>query len=307
MAQTFDLGEAVSAMALKGAACAIGVFDGVHLGHRLLIDGMVESSRQSGSPSAIVTFDIDPDELFGKGSLKKLQSNEERLGMLGGLQADAVVVIPFTREFASLPPERFLDEVLGALDVSSVFVGSDFAFGSKAAGDVAMLSSWGDANDVNVSVAGLLEVDGIPAKSTNIRRFLAEGHVREARKLLGRNYSFEGDVSKGRGEGMQMGFATANLNVPEDRLILADGVYGGYGTVDGKRYKAAISAGVPPTFASRSKDNLEVHLLGFAGDLYGRRLRVEFAEWLRPLIEFESVDELANTVQANIAWIEENL
>lgn len=307
MAQTFDLEEAVSAGALKGAACAIGVFDGVHLGHRMLIDEMVESSRRSGSPSAVVTFDIDPDELFGKDRLKKLQSNEERISMLASLPVDYVAVIPFTREFASLPPEEFLDEVLGGLGVSGVFVGSDFAFGSKAAGDVGLLSRWGDANGVDVSVAGLLEVDGVPAKSTNIRRFLGEGNVREARKLLGRNYSFEGVVLKGRGEGMQMGFATANLNVPEDRLILADGVYGGYGTVDGVRCKAAISAGVPPTFASRSKDNLEVHLLGFAGDLYGRRLEVEFAEWLRPLIEFESVDELADTVQANIAWIEENL
>lgn len=307
MAQTFDLEEAVSAGALKGAACAIGVFDGVHLGHRVLIDEMVESSRRSGSPSAVVTFDIDPDELFGKDRLKKLQSNEERISMLASLPVDYVAVIPFTREFASLPPEEFLDEVLGGLGVSGVFVGSDFAFGSKAAGDVGLLSRWGDANGVDVSVAGLLEVDGVPAKSTNIRRFLGEGNVCEARKLLGRNYSFEGVVLKGRGEGMQMGFATANLNVPEDRLILADGVYGGYGTVDGVRCKAAISAGVPPTFASRSKDNLEVHLLGFEGDLYGRRLEVEFAEWLRPLIEFESVDELADTVQANIAWIEENL
>ncbi len=307
MALTFDLEEAVSAGALKGAACAIGVFDGVHLGHRMLIDEMVESSRRSGSPSAIVTFDIDPDELFGKGRLKKLQSNEERVSMLASLPVDCVAVIPFTREFASLPPEEFLDEVLGGLGVSGVSVGSDFAFGSKAAGDVGLLSRWGDANGVDVSVAGLLEVEGVPAKSTNIRRFLGEGKVCEARKLLGRNYAFEGVVLKGRGEGAQMGFATANLVVPEDRLILADGVYGGYGTVDGVRCKAAISAGVPPTFASRSKDNLEVHLLGFAGDLYGRRLEVEFAEWLRPLIEFESVDELADTVQANIAWIEENL
>lgn len=307
MAQTFDFDEAASIGALEGAACAIGVFDGVHLGHRLLVDEVIESARQAGSRSAVVTFDIDPDELFCKGPLKKIQSNEERIAMLSSLPVDCIAVIPFTREFASLPPEAFMDDVLKASGVSSVFVGSDFRFGSKAEGNVGLLSRWGGSNGVDVSVTGLLEVGGVPAKSTNIRRFLGEGDVRAARKLLGRNYSFEGDVLRGRGEGAQMGFATANLSVPEDRLILADGVYGGYGTVDGKRCKAAISAGVPPTFASRSKDNLEVHLLGFDGDLYGKRLRVEFVEWLRPLIEFESVDDLAKTVQANIAWIEENL
>lgn len=307
MAQTFDFNEAASAGTLNGTACAIGVFDGVHLGHRLLIDETVESATQSGTTSTIITFDIDPDELFAKDALRKLQSNEERLSMLASLPVDYVAVLPFTREFASLPPQEFLDRVLGAAKPSGVFVGSDFRFGSKASGDVGMLSEWGRENHVRVSVVGLFEIDGVPAKSTNIRRLLGEGEVGQARKLLGRDYSFSGVVCEGRGEGAGMGFATANLDVPEDRMILVDGVYGGYCLVDGERFKAAISAGVSPTFASKSKSNLEVHLLGFEGDLYGRRLEVEFVKRLRPLIEFDSIDELTRTVKENIAWIESNL
>lgn len=307
MAQTFLLDEPAAFDRLKGAVCALGVFDGVHKGHRAVADRAVRTALEMGVPSAVVTFDVDPDELFSRGSLKKLQSNEERAGMLAQLPVDFVGILPFTCEFAAISPQAFLDDVLGAMKPAGVLVGDDFRFGSKAAGDVRMLSEWGSRNAVAVDVVDLIEVDGVPAKSTRIRGLLDEGDVRGAARLLGRPYSYAGVVRKGRGDGASMGFATANLQVPESRQLPADGVYGGYATVDGVRYKAAVSVGIPPTFAEESRDNVEVHLLGFEGDLYGNEVTVEFVEWLRPMKRFDDVADLVATVKGDIAWIEENL
>lgn len=307
MAQTFLLDGPAEALRLKGAVCAVGVFDGVHAGHRAVARQAAAVAAESGAPSAMVTFDRDPDELFAAAGARKLQSNDERIGMLARLPVDFVAVVPFTREFAGLPPAVFLDDVLGRMQPSYVLVGSDFRFGAKAAGDVGMLAEWGRRNAVGVEVVDLLEVAGAPVKSTRIRRLLGEGDVKGAAELLGRPYSYAGTVRKGRGDGASFGFATANLQVPPERQLPADGVYAGYATVDGARYKAAISVGIPPTFAEESRDNLEVHLLGFEGDLYGREVCVEFVERLRPMQKFDALDDLVAAVEGDIAWIEENL
>lgn len=279
----------------------------MHLGHRFVIGAAERAAREAGRPCGVVTFDVDPDELFAPGSLKKLQSNEERIAMLASLPVDYVAVVPFTRRTASLAPRAFLDALFGGSTPSGVFVGADFRFGSKAAGDVPLLSEWARPRSMAVTAVEELEAGGAPVRSTRIRRLLAEGLVGEANGLLGRPYSFSGAVRKGRGEGAGMGFATANFDVPENRRILADGVYGGYVLVDGERVKAAISSGVPPTFEGESEDNLEAHLIGFEGDLYGRVLEVQFVERLHPMARFEDVDSLIEAVNADISWVEANL
>ncbi len=291
MAQTFLLDGPEAALRLKGAVCAVGVFDGVHVGHVAVARRAVAAAAESGVPSAIVTFDVDPDELFAAEGARKLQSNDERIAMLAQLPVDYVAAIPFTRQFAALPPAAFLDDVLGRMEPSRVLVGSDFRFGARAAGDVRMLAEWGRRNAVGVEVVDLLEVAGAPAKSTRIRHLLDDGDVKGASELLGRPFSYAGCVCKGRGDGASLG----------------DGVYAGYATVDGVRYKAAVSVGIPPTFAEGSRDNLEAHLLGFEGDLYGRDVRIEFVERLRPMRKFDDMDDLVAAVKGDIAWIEGNL
>ena len=307
MAQTFLLDGPEAALRLKGAVCAVGVFDGVHVGHVAVARRAVAAAAESGVPSAIVTFDVDPDELFAAEGARKLQSNDERIAMLAQLPVDYVAAIPFTRQFAALPPAAFLDDVLGRMEPSRVLVGSDFRFGARAAGDVRMLAEWGRRNAVGVEVVDLLEVAGAPAKSTRIRHLLDDGDVKGASELLGRPFSYAGCVCKGRGDGASLGFATANLQVPPNRQLPADGVYAGYATVDGVRYKAAVSVGIPPTVAEGSRDNLEAHLLGFEGDLYGRDVRIEFVERLRPMRKFDDMDDLVAAVKGDIAWIEGNL
>lgn len=186
MARISSLPDSETQADLAGAVCAIGVFDGVHLGHRLVIGKAADEARARGAEAVVITFDIDPDELFAPDSLRKLQANDERIAMLASLPVDAVMVIPFDEDVASIEARRFLDELFGANVPGKVYVGSDFRFGAKAQGDVALLASWGLAHGMEVEAVELLEVDGAPVKSTRIRKLLDEGCEGEANRLLGR-------------------------------------------------------------------------------------------------------------------------
>ena len=307
MAAVYKAGEDLSPEIFAGASCAFGAFDGVHAGHRFIIGRAQDAARAEGSRCVVITFDTDPDELFAPSSFRKLMSDEARLAALSSLDVDAVAVLSFDRELAAQEPLAFLDRLFGAHAPRSLHVGRDFRFGSHAAGSVEELMQWGEPRGMQVDAVDLLELDGAPVTSTRIRSLLADGDVAEAERLLGRFYAVSGTVLKGRGEGREMGFSTANLVVPEQLHVLREGVYAGYALVDGVRYKAAISCGVSPTFADRAKANLEVHILDFEGDLYGKEVEVAFVAWLRPMIEFPSVDELIKTVTANIQWVRDNL
>ena len=257
--------------------------------------------------SAVITFDIDPDEMFAPDRLKKLMANEARIAKLAELDVDAVVVLPFSREFAAQSPEDFLNACFGGGVPRHIHIGSDFHFGRKAAGNVESLRAWGAARGMEVHGHELLAEGGVPVTATRIRHLLGEGKVREADELLGRAWALSGTVRPGRGEGRDFGFATANLEVAPIMLAIGEGVYACYAVVDGQRYKAAVNVGVPATFADASTANIEVHLLDFDRDIYGDAIEVEFVEWLRPMRVFDSLDELIATVQGNIAWVRENL
>lgn len=292
---------------LDRASVAFGVFDGVHEGHRFIIGEAVNTAREEGRPSAIITFDIDPDEVFAADRLKKLMTNETRIAKLAELDADAVVVLPFSREFAAQSPEDFLNACFGGGVPSHIHIGSDFHFGRKAAGNVESLRAWGAERGMEVHGHELVAEGGRPVTATRIRGLLSEGRAREAADLLGRPYELSGIVRPGRGEGRDFGFATANLEVPPLLLAVGEGVYACYVIVNGARYKAAVNVGIPATFADTAKENIEVHILDFNEDIYGQDIEVEFIEWLRPMRTFESTDELIATVMGNIAWVRENL
>lgn len=292
---------------LDDAAVAFGVFDGVHEGHRFIIGEAVNAAREAGTRSAVITFDIDPDELFHPDRLKKLMTNEARIAKLAEQDVDAVVVLPFSREFAAQSPDDFLESCFGGGVPASIHIGSDFHFGARAAGNVEDLRTWGDAHGMTVHGHELVAEGGVPVTSTRIRGLLDEGDVRGAAELLGRPYSIGGTVRAGRGEGRDFGFATANLEVEPLLMAIGDGVYACYAIVDGQRYKAAVNVGVPATFADRTKSNIEVHILDFDQDIYGKPIEVEFIEWLRPMRPFDSTEELIATVKDNIQWVRDNL
>ncbi len=282
------------------SSCAFGVFDGLHQGHRFILQKAVDDARASGGDSLVITFDVDPDEVFAPTQLEKLMTNEERLAALAATGVDEVVTITFNEAVRTMKPEAFLDALFSSGAPRRLFVGEDLRFGCRASGDVSLLKAWGSAHGMDVVAVPLLECEGLPVTSTRIRGLIARGKVEEAARLLGRPFALMGQVVAGRQVGREMGIATANLQVPAGELIPADGVYAGYALVDGQRYKAAISVGVPITFEGVAERTVEAHLLGFSGDIYAEELQLAFVRHLRPMIKFESPDALASQIRQDI-------
>ncbi|HET8673860.1 MAG TPA: bifunctional riboflavin kinase/FAD synthetase [Thermoleophilaceae bacterium] len=256
---------------------AVGMFDGVHLGHREVIRGS----------DTVLTFDPHPlAVLHPDATPKLLQSAQIKRDTIAGLGVDELVVIPFDREFASKPPEQFVKEVLvERLGATHVSVGENFRFGRKAEGDPAFLSS---RSEFETRVVPLVEVHGETVSSSHIRGLVAAGEVKEAAAFLGGPFMFEGEVVHGDKRGRTLGFPTANV-VPDDRLAVpGHGVYAAWA----HGYPAAVNVGVRPTFVTGRGLLIEAYLIDFEGDLYGQTLRVAFAERLRGEKRFESVDEL---------------
>lgn len=306
MAAVYNLDDGVPEGFFSDASCAFGVFDGVHRGHRYLLDCAREEAEDLDGRLIVLTFDIDPDERFHPDRLKKLMSNEDRIAFLAA-GADAVVVLPFTADLARSTPDGFLDATFRESSPSAVHVGCDLRFGTKASGTVSDMERWGERRGMKVRSHELYEIGGSPISATRIRKLLESGAIEKANELLGRRYSLRGSVVAGRGEGADMGFRTANLVVPDMLRVLGDGVYAAYASVEGIRYKAAVNVGVAATFADRATATCEVHLLDFSGDLYGKDIVVEFANWLRPMRKFDDIEELIATVKGNIQWVRDNL
>lgn len=293
-----------------GRACiAIGAFDGVHLGHRALLGDTVADARARGARSYAVTFDPDPDCVLPGTPALKLMGSQERLRVLAHTGVDGVLVIPFTRELASLDYQAFFADVLGGvMDIASIYVGSDFRLGRQGLGTVDAITSWGRPRGIDVEPHELVMRCGQAVTATRIRAELAAGHVENARDLLGRPYAIHGTVAAGRGEGSDMGFPTANLVVPAGIQVPADGVYEGIALVGDTAYPAAVNVGLPPTYADNAASaHLEANLIGFSGDLYGRSMALAFTRFLRPSRVFDSLDELIATVEGNIHDVIDNL
>ena len=301
MSPSFD------ASLLAGSSCAFGVFDGVHVGHRYLLDAAMASARDSGGLAVALTFDKDPDELFAAGRLRKLLGNDDRIAMLSECGVDCVCVLPFTTDFAKAGPQEFLETTFSGGAPAALHVGSDFRFGAKASGDVADLRAWALSSGTEIHAHTLVAADGMPVTATRIRTLLLEGKIDEANRLLGYPYTLADIVARGRGAGAGFGFATANMEIAANKRVLAEGVYAGYGIVGGKKHRAAIAVGVSPFFEQESSANIEVHLLDFSGDLYGERIVVQFVSRIRPMVRFENEQELIDTVRDNIEWVRGNL
>ena len=294
---------------LGQASIAIGAFDGVHRGHRALLDDTVADARTRGIKAYAVTFDPDPDRVLPGTPALKLMDTQDRLRALARTGVDGVLVVPFTADLAALDYCAFFTDVLGGImDIASIHVGSDFKLGSKGRGTVDAIAAWGSSRGIDVAPHELVVQQGQPVTATRIRAELAAGHVEEAAELLGRPHMIRGSVASGRGEGTGMGFPTANLQVPQGIQVPADGVYEGIALVGNTVYPAAVNVGLPPTYAANAASaHLEANLIGFTGDLYGRPLALAFTRFLRPSRVFDSLDELVATVEGNIHDVIDNL
>ncbi|MGN0035253.1 MAG: riboflavin biosynthesis protein RibF [Coriobacteriales bacterium] len=292
---------------IAACVCAIGVFDGVHAGHRRLIGQMRAAAARRGLPAVVVTFDRDPACVLGQKSGGKLLSDADRIACLLDAGADRVCLVPFDEEVAAMPPDRFLEGCLGAfLGAREVHVGVDFAFGRRAAGRVGDIERWGRNAGCVCRPHELYRLAGDVVTSTRVRTLLAAGRVVEASCLLGRDHYVRGTVVHGRGAGRDLGFPTANVEADPSCALPAPGVYAGYVAAGGRSMPSAISVGVSPTFPD-APGHLECHVVDFDGDLYGREVRVAFADRLRAMMDFRTTDELVDTVLANVQWVRAHL
>lgn len=287
---------------LGPSVVAIGVFDGVHLGHQKLLKDAAAEARRLGVRSVALTFDRDPDQVVTpEAAAPQLLTLQDKCRFILECAIQTVLVVPFTHEIAATEPDTFLDQVLGACcDVSTIHVGADFRFGARAGGDVETLKSWSFRLGAKVRPHILLESEGRAVTSTRIRRLVAAGDVREAAALLGRATRVSGQVHRGREQGRELGFPTANVVPVPYAALPADGVYAGRVVLaDGSAHAAAVSIGVPPTFPD-ARDYIEAHIIGFEGDLYGARMTLEFIERLRSQQAFNSLGELSAAIRTDV-------
>ncbi len=292
--------------------CAIGAFDGLHLGHRALVAAAREDAHRRGVPLAVVTFDPDPAEVLSSRSPERLLQDEDRVRALASLGPDAVVVHDFTRSFSQLGYEAYVKDVLSAAARPvSLHVGTNFTMGRGGAGSPTDLAALGERMGFDVTGHDLVADGGEAVSATRVRRLLRAGGedgLATAARLLGRCPYVRGVVEHGRGEGTGFGFPTANVTLDPRDCVPAQGVYAcWYVGEDGRAWSAAVNVGEPPTFSTDARPMLEANLVGFSGDLYGATARVVFVRWLRGSRRFDSLEELERTVLGNIDWVRQNL
>ena len=289
------------------SAVAIGKFDGVHAGHRAVIERLEEAAAATGSRSVAVTFDRNPLAVIRPDRCpENVVTVERKLDLLGELGLDATLVLTFDEELAARSAEDFVVDILvGALRVSTVLVGQDFRFGARGAGTPELLRELGPRHGFSVEVIDDVYLPGSTRRvsSSWIRELLMEGDVAAATTVLGRHPDVRGVVVHGLKRGRELGFPTANLSTIVDAFVPADGVYAGW-LVDhdtGIRHPSAISVGTNPTFDDVLVRQVEAHVLGETGlHLYGHDVTVEFVERLRGMVAFEGIDKLMVQMGADV-------
>jgi riboflavin kinase / FMN adenylyltransferase len=283
------------------SAVALGVFDGVHLGHRAILGLAVSHAADADMRSVACTFDPHPMEILHAGRAPLLITTlEERLALIDACGLDATVVLPFTAELAAMEPEAFVNDVLvRRLGARDVVVGFNHRFGRGARGDAAMLRSLGERLGFRTHVAEPLMVDGVAVSSTEIRGALQRGDLALASRLLGRSYTLSGAIGHGAGRGRTLGFPTANV-VPTRPVLVAPGVYACTAEVAGRKERAVVNVGVRPTFGETTLAG-EAYLLDFSGDIYGQTMTLTFVSRIREERRFPSVDALAAQIEADAA------
>jgi riboflavin kinase/FMN adenylyltransferase len=287
--------------ALTRGAVTVGNFDGVHRGHESLVAAARRWAREVGGPAVAVTFDPPAAALLFPGPARPpLTTLGDRVELLRAAGADHVAVLATDAGLLSLTPEAFFEDVLvRAFAARAVVEGYNFRFGKDRAGDTAALRGLCAGAGVAFEEVPPVLVGGAAVSSSRVRAALDRGDVGEVRQLLGRPYGVAGEVVTGAQRGRTLGFPTANLG-PSGTLLPADGVYAVRATLDGVEYAGAANVGPAPTFGETAR-KVEVHLLDFTGDLYGRRLAVHFLARIRGTMKFASAGELVTQLAADSA------
>ena len=280
----------------------IGVFDGMHLGHQALVAELVARAQGTQRLAVALTFFPHPDKVLRNAEQRYyLTSPQERAELLLAHGIDLVITQPFDEATRRLPAADFVDLLLRHLRMRELRVGADFALGFQRQGDIDFLRAQGDARGFCVTtIDSVRTVGGVRIRSADLRDLVRSGDVAAARALLGRAYALRGEVVMGQQRGRTIGVPTANLQVWEEKIIPASGVYASWALVGEQRYMAAANIGTRPTFAGDSL-SIEAHILDFDGDIYGETLALDFVQRLRAERKFAGFGELVAQIRADIA------
>jgi len=280
----------------KDMLLTIGVFDGVHLGHRYLLSQLTERARQQDLLSGVVTFRQHPQEVLSPQTrLPFLTDLAERTKLLKDEGVEAIVTLSFTSELAQLSARQFVSLLKNHLRMYGLVIGPDFTLGRNRAGNNDSLRTLGQDMNFTVTVIPPVMINGEVVSSTAIRNALANGDMKKVFNLAGHPFSLNGRVTSGAGRGLELGFPTANLDIVPEQALPADGVYATWAYIDGKAFKSMTNVGKRPTFGS-SQRTVEVYVLDYHSDLYGRELKIDIMARLRSEERFDTVDELEKQI-----------
>ncbi|MBO5552489.1 MAG: bifunctional riboflavin kinase/FAD synthetase [Lachnospiraceae bacterium] len=288
-------------------AVAIGKFDGMHLGHKKLLEE-ITSHREQGLYSLVFTFESPVMDFFTGQRSRVLTTNREKLALFEEAGIDFVYMMPVNKDTVSFPPEAFVKDMLaGRLHAGLIAAGADLSFGDRGAGNMELVKRLSAEGDKDFSCQAV-EIDkvvymGEEISSTLVRNAVSEGDMEKAVAMLGRPYSIQGEVVHGRRLGSRIDIPTANIIPDEDKLIPPYGVYHSYVHLGNRRLEGVTNIGVKPTIEEDDRLTAETHIPGFNGDIYGQDIKIELLHYLRPEIRFESIDMLRKQMQADIRKI----
>jgi riboflavin kinase / FMN adenylyltransferase len=278
----------------------VGSFDGVHLGHRAVVDQLLAAARSQDLQVAWITFDPHPRCVLDPANCPaQVTTLEERLGLVRPLGVQEAVVLEFTRSLAALTAEEFMERLLAAIDLRRLVVGYDFALGKGRRGDIDWLRAHGRDHGYRVDVVEPIRLGEAEVHSSEVRRLLTLGEVEQANRLLGREFAMSGLVEPGDRIGRDLGWPTVNLAVPPTKLVPGRGIYAGWADTPAGAHQAAISVGYRPTF-HKTELRVEAHLLDFAGDLYQQRLELRFVARLRDEVQYPDGASLSAQIARDV-------
>lgn len=281
----------------------IGMFDGVHAGHRAILRQMESLKQKHDGETVLLTFWPHPRIFFGKtDGFGLLTTIDEKMELLEHAGLDVCLILPFSHEFADLSPEAYITNILhDGMGAKKIVIGYDHKYGKSGSGTFDLMQNYGEKLGFSVEQITAFSVDSKTVSSTKVRNSISSGEIEKANQYLSYNYFLNGTVVSGRHVGRTMGFPTANLHINSEwKEIPANGVYAGYAEFENHCYKAVINIGTNPTVSQENTSSIEAYLIDFQGDLYGKNLRLEFSKFIRNEQRFESLQDLQRAIANDV-------
>ena len=293
--------HSLEAASFQNSWLTIGVFDGVHRGHREIIQKLVSDAHTHHAPAVVLTFEPHPATILTGREIRCLTTPDERANLLAALGVDVVITQRFTPNLSTATALEYMTTLKKSLGLSHLLIGYDFALGKGREGNAARLKEIGLELNYSVEIVSALSDESGVISSTEIRKLISTGNISEASKLLGYRYQLGGEVIHGEGRGKTINFPTANVNYPKGKVMPPNGIYACWAHLGTQKFMAATNIGLNPTFTpERQIPSLEAYLLDFDRDIYGETMQLEFVARLRDEIRYTSVDALIKQIHDDV-------